>query len=230
MSGMNEWSCSKFSNLSISGGENANSINYLAAQKKGLLERGNPFQIESDIVSVEQTQNKDSVQSTSHSTSFPQVVDPSSEAPQSQNVNLLSVLLPAGKHQAPTANSGLPLWSTPESGNLHPGMCGIDLAQEVHVRQNLHNSQQIGIDGQQHYSVTQNQPTVACLNSQTLQPEKFLSEISQDPQLLNILQQQYLPSRLQLQLLMPGISQPQPSLSNNMLQLRQQEHFSGPTS
>ncbi|PAN44746.1 hypothetical protein PAHAL_9G067100 [Panicum hallii] len=222
--GMNEWSCSKFSNLSISGGENANSINYLAAQKKGLLERGNPFQIESDIVSVEQTQNKDSVQSTSHSTSFPQVVDPSSEAPQSQNVNLLSVLLPAGKHQAPTANSGLPLWSTPESGNLHPGMCGIDLAQEVHVRQNLHNSQQIGIDGQQHYSVTQNQPTVACLNSQTLQPEKFLSEISQDPQLLNILQQQYLPSRLQLQLLMPGISQPQPSLSNNMLQLRQQEH------
>ncbi|RLN40501.1 uncharacterized protein C2845_PM01G26450 [Panicum miliaceum] len=222
--GMNEWSCSTFGNLSVPGGENANSINYLAAQKKGLLERGNPFQIESDIVPVEQTQNKDSVQSTSHSTSFPQMVDTSSEDPQSQNVNLLSMLLPAGKHQAPTANSRLPLWSTPESGNLHPGMCGIDLAQEVHVRQNLHSSQQIGIDGQQHYSVTQNQPTVACLNSQTLQPEKFLSEISQDPQLLNILQQQYLPSELQLMLLMPGISQPQPSLSNNMLQLRQQEH------
>ncbi|OEL26218.1 hypothetical protein BAE44_0012763 [Dichanthelium oligosanthes] len=207
--GMNEWSCSTFGNLFVSVGENEKSINYLAVQE-GLLESENPFQIGSDVISVAQTQKKDSVQSSSHSTLFPQMADPPSEALQSQNVNLLSMVLPAGRQQALAANSGLPLWSkNPESGNLHPGMCGIDLAQEVHMRQDLHNSQPIGINGQQHYSVTQNQPTYDCLNSQITQPEEFLSEISQDHQLLNILQQQYLPSELQLQPL--------------MLQLRQQE-------
>ena len=153
------------------------------------------------------------------------MVGPSNEALQPQNINLLSVLLPTEKGQAPAANSGLSLWSNNvDSGNLQAGMCGIDLAQEVlNMRQNLHNSQQIGIDVQQHYSLTQNQPTLACLNSQITQPEKFLSEISHDPQLLNNNQQQYLPSELHLQPLMPGVPQPQYSLLNNMLQLRQQE-------
>ncbi|CAN6286648.1 unnamed protein product [Urochloa humidicola] len=223
--GMNEWGCSTFGNSFVSSGESVNSINYLASQER-LLERENPFQIGSDIISVAQTQNKDSVQSTSHSTLFPQMVDLSSEALQPQNVNLLSMLLPAGKHQAPATNSGLSLWSnTPGSGNLHPGMYGIGLAQEVHMCQNLHNSQQIGIDAEQHYSVTQNQPTLARLNSQITQPEKFLSEISQDPQ-LNISQQQYLSSELQLQPLMPGIPEPQSSLLNNMLRQQEQQHIS----
>ncbi|TKV91053.1 hypothetical protein SEVIR_9G070100v4 [Setaria viridis] len=220
--GMNE-RISIFGNLFVSGSDGVNSVNYLAEQKR-LLERENSFQIEGDIISVAQKQKKDSTQSTTHSILFHQMIDPSSEALQPQNVNLLSVLLPAGKHQAPATNSGLPLWSdTPESGNLHPGVCGIDPVQEVHMHQNLHNSQQIGIDPQQHYSASQNQPTLACLNSQIMQPENFLSEISQDPQ-LNISQQQYLPSELQLQPLMPGIPQPQSSLLNNILQLRQQEH------
>ncbi|WVZ60729.1 hypothetical protein U9M48_010713 [Paspalum notatum var. saurae] len=141
---------------------------------------------------AEQTQKKDSVQSTLHSTLFSQMVDPSSEAIQSQMA----------------ANSGLPLWSkNAVSGNLQPGMCSIDLAQEaLNVHQGLLNSQQIGIDVQQHYSATQN-----------------LSEISQDPQLLNILQKQYLLSELQLLPLMPGIPQPESSLLDNMLQLRQSE-------
>ncbi|CAD6206890.1 unnamed protein product [Miscanthus lutarioriparius] len=103
------------------------------------------------------------------------------------------------KSQAPAANSGLSLWSNNvDSGNLQAGMCGIDLAQ-------------------------QDQPTLACLNSQITQPEKFLSEISHDPRLLNNNQQQYLPSELHLQPLMPGVPQPQYSLLNNTLQLRQQE-------
>jgi PERQ amino acid-rich with GYF domain-containing protein len=213
---MSEWS-STFGNFFVSGGDGVNSVNYLAEQKR-LLERENPLQIEGDIISVAQKQKKDSSQSTSHSTLFHQVIDPSSEALQPQNVNLLSMLLPAGKHQAPTANSGLPLWSdTPESEHQHPVVCGID---PVH---DLHNSQQIGIDSQQRYSVTQNQPTLACLNPQIMQPEQFFSEMSQDPQ-LNISQQQYLPSELQLQPLMPVIPQPQSSLLNNIPHLRQQEH------
>lgn len=217
ISGMNEWSCSTFGNLFVSDGESVSNINYLAAQKR-LLERENPFQIESAITSGAQTQEKDSGQPTSHSTLSRPMFDPSTEALEAQSVNLFAMLLPAIKHQAPAANSGLPLWSnTLDSGNLHPGMRGIDLAQE-----HIDTSQQIGIDAQQHYSLTQKQPTLACLNSQSTQSEKFLSEISQDPQ-LSILQQQYLPSELQLHPLMPGIPQPQPSLLNNMLQLRQQE-------
>jgi len=221
---MNECSHSTFGNHFVSGDEKVNRINHLEVQK-GLLERENTFQIDADVISVAESQKEDSVQSTSHSTFFPQMVGPSNEALQPQNINLLSMLLPTEKGQAPAANSGLSLWSNnADSGNLQAVMCGIDLAQEVlNMRQNLHNFQQIGIDVQQHYSLTQNQPTLACLNSQITQPEKFLSEISHDPQLLNNNQQQYLPSELHLQPLMPGVPQPQYSLLNNMLQLRQQE-------
>lgn len=204
-------------------GEKVNSINHLEVQKV-LLETENTFQIEGDVISVGESQKKESVQSTSHTTFFPQMVDPSSEALQPQNINLLSMLLPAEKGQAQTATSGLSLRSNNvDSGNLHAGMCGIDLTQEiVNVHQNLHNSQQIGIDAQQHYVLTQNQPTLACLNSQITQPEKFLGGIYHDPQ-LNINQQQYLLSELHLQPLIPGVPEPQSSLLNNMLQLRQQE-------
>jgi len=221
---MNECSRSTFGNHFVSGDEKVNRINHLEVQM-GLLERENTLQIDADVISVAESQRKDSVQSTSHSIFFSQMVGPSNEALQPQNINLLAMLLPTEKGQAPAANSGLSLWSNNvDSGNLQAGMCGIDLAQEVlNMRQNLHNSQQIGIDVQQHYSLTQNQPTLACLNSQIIQPEKFLSEISHDPQLLNNNQQQYLPSELHLQPLMPGVPQPQYSLLNNTLQLRQQE-------
>ncbi|KAL6637968.1 hypothetical protein ACP70R_025540 [Stipagrostis hirtigluma subsp. patula] len=94
---------------------------------------------------------------------------------------------------------------------------------ELNVHHNLHSSQQLGAGVQQHYSITQNQSTPACLNSQITQPEKFLGEVSQDPQLLNTLQQQYLLSQLQLQPQIPVIPQPEPSQWNNMLQPRQQE-------
>jgi hypothetical protein len=134
----------------------------------------------------------------------------SSETLQPQNADLLLIPLSAEKHQAPTVSSGLQLWSDNfESGSVdHTGL--------LRVHHNLHNSQQIGV--QQHHSLTQNQPTFTCLNSQITYPEKFLSEISQDPPLLNIMQQ--LQPSLQPQQL--GLS-PQPSLFSNMLPLRQQE-------
>ncbi|XP_062209039.1 protein ESSENTIAL FOR POTEXVIRUS ACCUMULATION 1-like [Phragmites australis] len=213
--GINEWSNNTFGNIFVCGGENGNGINYLVAEK-GLLERENPLQTEGDVVSVAQAQKKDTVQSTSHSTLFPQMVDPSSEALESQNADLLSMLLSAEKYHAPVANSGLSLWSNSvESGNLHAGVCSDLTPGVLNVHHNLHNPQQVCIDVQQRYSITQNQSTLACLNSEIMQPEKFLGEISQDPQSLNILQQQYPVSQLQCQ--------SQRSLSNNMLQPRQQE-------
>nr|CAB3498028.1 unnamed protein product [Digitaria exilis] len=68
--GMDEWSCSTFGNLFVSGGESS--------------------------------------------------------------VDLFSMLLPAIKHEAPAANSGLPLWSnTLDSGNLHPDTVIIDSADDT---------------------------------------------------------------------------------------------------
>jgi len=55
-----------------------------------------------------------------------------------------------------------------------------------------------------------------------LPPEK-LAEISQDPQLLNMLQQQYLLSQLQLQSQTPLTPQPQLSMLDKMLLLKQQQ-------
>ncbi|TVU44758.1 hypothetical protein EJB05_04214 [Eragrostis curvula] len=187
--GMNEWSCNTFDNNFVCGSEDLNGINYLAAQKG-------------------------TVQCSSRAKWFPQMVDPSSETLHSQNADMLSVLLPADKHQAPAVNCGLQLWS----GNVDSG--SVDL---LSVHHDVHNSQQIGIDVQQHYSITKNQPTLALLNSQITQTEKLPCEISQDPKLSNIMQQQYMLSQPPLQQQKPVMPQHEPSLFSSMLPLRQQE-------
>ncbi|GJM96798.1 hypothetical protein PR202_ga13665 [Eleusine coracana subsp. coracana] len=200
--GMNEWSSNTSENNFVCGNENVNGINYHGAQK-AVLERENPFQTERDVISATQAQ-KDTVQCSSHAKWFPQMVVSSSETLLSQNDDLLPVLFSAEKHQPPAVNSGLQLWADDfESGS-------------VGLTEGL-----IGIGVQQHHSLAQNQPTLACLNSQTTDPEKFLSEMSQDPPLLNIQQQYLLQPSLQPQ--KSRMPQPQPSLFSNMLPLRQQE-------
>ncbi|ONM51259.1 GYF domain-containing protein [Zea mays] len=85
------------------------------------------------------------------------------------------------------------------------------------IRQDLQNSQNIGIGFQQHNLMPQNRPALA-----QLPPEK-LAEISQDPQMLNMLQQQYLLSQLQLQSQTPFTPQPPLSMLDKMLLLKQQQ-------
>lgn len=223
--GMNELGSSSFGNISVGGGEGGINMNYLLAQK-GLLEKQNSSQNHvpywpGDAVPTSQAPNKDIAPEASilHSKLLPQMADPSRQSLQSQNVDLLAMLQSKEKPQVPTVNSGLPLWSNyPEARNANPNMHGVDLAQgALNMRQDLQNSQNVGMGVQQHSFMPQTRPALA-----HLPPEK-LAEISQDPQLLNMLQQQYLLSQLQLQSQTPLTPQPQLSMLDKMLLLKQQQ-------
>ncbi|RCV09430.1 hypothetical protein SETIT_2G027900v2 [Setaria italica] len=223
--GMNELGSSSFGNISVGGGEGGINMNYLLAQK-GLLEKQNSLQNpvpywSGDAVPISQAPNKDIAPEASilHSKLLPQMADPSRQSLQSQNVDLLAMLQSKEKPQVPTGNSGLPLWSNyPEVRNVNPNMHGVDLAQgALNMRQDLQNSQNIGMGVQQHSFMPQTRPALA-----HLPPEK-LAEISQDPQLVNMLQQQYLLSQLQLQSQTPLTPQPQLSMLDKMLLLKQQQ-------
>ncbi|KAK3124409.1 hypothetical protein QOZ80_7BG0586160 [Eleusine coracana subsp. coracana] len=152
-----------------------------------------------DALPATQAHNKDVAAEASilHSKLLPPMSDPSRESMQSQNVDLLAMLHSKEKPQLTT--------------DLNKGL--------LNTRQDLQqNSQNIAIGAQQHGFMPQNRPALA-----SLPPEKLLSEISQDPQLLNVLQQQYLMSQLQLQSQPSLTAQPQLSMLDKMLLLKQQQ-------
>ena len=102
-----------------------------------------------DGIPAAQAQNKDTASevSTLHSKVPSSMADPSRQASQSQNVDLLAMLHSAEK---PTAPAGLPPWSNyPESRNVNPNL-HVDLTQgPLNMHQNLQNSQQIATVVQQ---------------------------------------------------------------------------------
>jgi hypothetical protein len=215
-----------FNSLTVGGGESGNNMNYLLAQK-ALLERQNSAQNlvpywSGDALSAGQAHNKDinAEASILHSKLLPPMSDPPRQSLQSQNPDLLAMLHSKEKPQQPTGNSGLPLWPNyPDARN--PNMHSVDLSKgTLNTHQNLQNSQNIGIGAQQHSLMQQNWSALS-----NLPPEKMLSEISQDPQLLNVLQQQYLMSQLQLQSQPPLTPQPQLSMLDKMLLLKQQQQL-----
>ncbi|OEL16447.1 hypothetical protein BAE44_0022534 [Dichanthelium oligosanthes] len=180
--GMNELGSSSFGNISVGGSESGINMNYLLAQK-GLLERQNSLQNpvpywSGDAVPSSQAPNKDMAPEASilHSKLLPSMADPSRQSLQSQNVDLLAMLQSKEKpQQGPAGNSGLPLWSNyPEARTVNPNMHGAQGA--LNMRQDLQNSQNIGIGIQQHSFMPQNRPALA-----HLPPEK-LADISHDPQ------------------------------------------------
>ncbi|KAL6880538.1 hypothetical protein ACP4OV_012103 [Aristida adscensionis] len=219
--GMNELSSSTFGNIAMGGGESGN-MNYLLGQK-GLMERQNSVPFWSgDAISAAQAHKKDIAPEASmlHSKLLPPMADPSRQSLQSQNVDLLAMLHSKERPQVPTSNSGLPSWPNyPEARNLNPNIHGVDPTQgALNMRQDLQNSQNIGIGVQQQNFMPQNRPALSHLPS-----EKLLAEITQDPQLLNMLQQQYLLSQVQLQSQLPLTPQPQLSMLDKMLLLKQQQ-------
>ncbi|KAL5199019.1 hypothetical protein ABZP36_002531 [Zizania latifolia] len=213
----------------ITGGETGNNINYLLAQKR-LLERQkslqNPVPFWSgDGIPAAQVQSKDiaSEASTIHTKLHPPMADPPRQALQTQNVDLLAMLHSAEKPQAPASNSGLPAWPNYlESKNLDPHGHGVDLTQGSHNMHgvNVQSSQQTATAIQQQNFMSLNMSPLA-----HLAPEKLHAEMSQDPQLLSMLQHQYLLSQLQLQPQPPVTPQPQPQLSmlDKMILLKQQQ-------
>jgi hypothetical protein len=204
---------SSFGSLAVGGGESGNNMSYLLAQK-ALLERQdsaqNPIAYSKDITAEASIPQK----------LLPSMADSSRQSLQSQNADSHAMLHSKEKPQQPTSNSGLPLWPNyPEARNLNPNMHGVDLNKgPLNAHPNLQNSQNIGIGDQQHSFMAQNRLALS-----NLPPEKLLSKISQDPHLLNVLQQQYLMSQLQLQSQLPLTPQPQLSMLDKMLLIKQQQ-------
>ncbi|XP_072987243.1 protein ESSENTIAL FOR POTEXVIRUS ACCUMULATION 1-like isoform X1 [Typha latifolia] len=223
--------------IPLVGSESGNDVHYLLAQKR-LMERQksipNPLPYWSGRDALSMTPNMTAISDSNiHSKLLPQMGDASCRTLQSpQNVDLLSILQSsADKPPLPAGNSGVPLWSNflearNLNSNLHGGN-GIP-RDAVNLHHNMHIPPQIGLTVQQQSMLTQKQQLLPYLNPQPgdlssgLGPsEKLMPEISQDPQLLSLLQQQYLQSQLQLHSQTPA--QAQLSLLDKVLLLKQQQ-------
>ncbi|XP_072950989.1 protein ESSENTIAL FOR POTEXVIRUS ACCUMULATION 1-like isoform X1 [Typha angustifolia] len=232
--GMQEYDGSSSGNISSVGSESVNDVNYLLAQKR-LLERQqslpNPLPYWSGR-DVPMAPKIDLVSDSSalKSKLLPQMGDSSHQVLQSPD--LLSILhSSADKSQLLAAKSGVPMWSNiPEAGNLNSIIhSGMGVSQDVmNMHHNLHISPQVGVDVQQQRLLPHNRPPLSHLDPQFVDlssgmfhPEELFPEISQDPQLLSLLQQQYALSQLQLHAQAP-IS-PQLSLMDKILLLKQQQ-------
>lgn len=136
-----------------------------------------------------------------------------------QNVEMLSILQGLSDRSSGGVNNGLGGWPNfSVQGGIDPFKDKIDL----HHGQNF---PQAAYGMQQHKLQPQNHPSMTNLFAQTLDNPAILSEkllsagLTQDPQALNLLQQQYL---LQLQS-QQSIPSPQLSLLDKILLLKQQQ-------
>ncbi|XP_031125081.1 protein ESSENTIAL FOR POTEXVIRUS ACCUMULATION 1-like [Ipomoea triloba] len=151
---------------------------------------------------------------------LPLVADNARQQPHNQNVDLMSLLQGLPDRSA-SMNSGTSGWSNfPTQG----GSENLQNRLDMHNGQRLNTQAAFGI--QQPRLPAQNPPLMNFLGqtldnpSSILAPEKLLSSgISQDPQMLNLLQQQYL---LQLQTQTP-LSPQQLLLLDKLLLLKQQQ-------
>ncbi|KAK2988730.1 hypothetical protein RJ640_020995 [Escallonia rubra] len=155
-----------------------------------------------------------------HSNLLPSVAENSRQQLHPQNADLMSIL--QGLSDRSGVNNGANGWSNfPIQSGLDPVQ---DSKLDMHHGQNIPHQAAFG--GQQQ-RLQPNQPSITHLLSQginstsgALTPEKLLSSgLSQDPQVLSLLQQQYL---LQLQTQAPVPSQ-QLSLLDKLLLLKQQQ-------
>ena len=195
--------------------ESMNDMNYLLAQRMSLerqrsLPTAFPYWSGRDASSVGLKPDLVPESPSPHSKFLSHVGDPSRQIPQSpQQVDLLSMLQAAAdKSSSPAVNSA-PVWPNTNDvqslNNLVHG--GMDIIKDkIDVHHNQHIASQTGFGAQQQRLHPQTQPSLSHLlgqpdlSSGVAPPEKMLaSEISQDPQLIGLLQQQYLMSQIQLQ-------------------------------
>ncbi|OVA04520.1 GYF [Macleaya cordata] len=159
-----------------------------------------------------------------HSKILPQVVDSPRQIPQPQNVDLMSMLQGAADKSPSVVNNGVTGWSN------FPVQGGLDIRQDkMDMHHNQHFPPQSPYGIQQQRLQPQNQPSLTNMIGQTVDhpsgivtPEKLLSSVlSQDPQMLTMLQEQYLLSQLQLHSQAPAPTQL--SLLDKLLLLKQQQ-------
>lgn len=135
-----------------------------------------------------------------------------------QNVEVMSILQGLAERSSTGMNSGVGAWpNLSVQGGLDPFKDKIDLHHGQNTAQAIY--------GMQHQLQPQNQPSVSSLLTQTLDSPSVLTDrllasgLAQDPQVLNLLQQQYL---LQMQS-QQSMAVPQLSLLDKMLLLKQQQ-------
>ncbi|TYH87691.1 hypothetical protein ES332_D01G136600v1 [Gossypium tomentosum] len=156
-----------------------------------------------------------------HAKLLPSLTDNTPQLPP-QAADLMSILQGLPDRSAPGVNNSVSSWAN------FPAQGALDTHQEkieLHHAQNFPNQASFGIQQQRLQAPTP--PSLTSLLGQTmdkpsgiLQPEKFISTSSQDPQLLNMLQQQYLMQQLQPQTPVPT---PQMLLLEKMMLLKQQQ-------
>nr|XP_010942760.2 uncharacterized protein LOC105060662 [Elaeis guineensis] len=220
-------------------GEIGSDVNYLLAQRS-LLDRQRslpnpvPYWSGGDVSSIGPKLDMISDPSKPYSKLVPPMGDNSHQILQSpQHVDLVSILhAAADKSPSSAVNSGVPSWSNfPDARSMNNTIHGgMEISKDMlDVRHNQHLPSQIGLGLQQQMLQPPNQPPLPPLFTQTgdhssglVPPEKLLSsELSQDPKLLSLLQQQYLLSQLQLPSQAPVLAQV--SLLDQMLLLKQQQ-------
>ncbi|KAJ4966449.1 hypothetical protein NE237_018298 [Protea cynaroides] len=157
----------------------------------------------------------------SHSKLLPSMLDGHHQIPHLQKVDLMSMLQRGASDKSSSSVNGVTSWS-----NL-PVQSGLDVRQDkidMHHNQPYPAQTAYGMQMQQ-----QNQPSLSNIIGQNIDhptgivaPEMLLSSgLSQDPQMLSILQQQYLLSQLQLHPQAPVPTQL--SLLDKLLLLKQQQ-------
>ncbi|KAG1368483.1 PERQ amino acid-rich with GYF domain-containing protein 2 [Cocos nucifera] len=237
--GMQDYGRNTSGNLSSVGGEIGSDVNYLLAQRS-LLDRQRslsnplPYWPGTDVSSVAPKLDMIPDPSKPPSKLLLPMGDNSHQILQSpQNVDLLSILhAAADKSPSPALNSGVPSWSNfPDARPLgHTIHGGVEISQDtIDMQQNQHLPSWLGFGLQQQVLQPLNQPPLSHLCTQTgdhssglIPPDKLSSsELSQDPQLLNLLQQQYLLSQLQLPSQAPVPAQL--ALLDKLLLLKQQQ-------
>ncbi|PIA55684.1 hypothetical protein AQUCO_00700179v1, partial [Aquilegia coerulea] len=162
--------------------------------------------------------------STPHSKFHPSMVDNPHQVPLSQNVDLISLLQGvADKSASPAISNGVSSWSNfPVQGGLDMRQDKMDLHHNQLFSQAAHGIQQQRLQPQHQQALTNIIGHTVDNSSGIVTPEKLLSSgLSQDPQMLSLLQQQYMLSQLQLQSQTPV--PPQLSLLDKLLLLKQQQ-------
>ncbi|XP_042519960.1 protein ESSENTIAL FOR POTEXVIRUS ACCUMULATION 1-like isoform X2 [Macadamia integrifolia] len=202
-------------------------LNYLLAQRISLegqrsLSKPHPYWPGQDTASM--VPKAELVpDSSSHSKLLPSMVDGHPQIPHRQNVDLMSILQGGASDKSSSVN-GVTSWSN------FPVQSGLDNRQDkIDKHHNQPYPVQAAYGMQQQRIQQQNLPSLSNIIAQNIDhpngiitPEKLLSSgLSQDPQMLSILQQQYLLTQLQLHPQAPVPTQL--SLLDKLLLLKQQQ-------
>ncbi|XWS14588.1 hypothetical protein CRYUN_Cryun35bG0022800 [Craigia yunnanensis] len=225
--GLQGYLANNTSSIPASGIESGSDL-YLLAKRMTLerqmsLPKPYPYWPGRDAASIVSKSEVISESPIQHGKLLTSLTDNTLQPPNSQGADLMSILQGLPDRSAPGVNNSVGGWSNfPAQGALDPLQDKI----ELHHTQNFPTQAPFGI--QQQRLQTPTPPSLSSLLGQTmdnpsgiLTPEKLISSgLSQDSQLLNLLQQQYLMQQLQPQ---TPVATQQVLLLEKIMLLKQQQ-------